>query len=571
MAAEADAFAAWFDRLTMRSVGLTMRGVAVGIRGGARVGRGWGAGLLRPGAADRLFGAADGHFVEAVLAEIGGFAGRAGRAGGVGAGAHVVEAGFLEVARLCFFGGGGARHPHPPLRGTFSRLGRRGGRRGGFAGGFLRAGQGRWAAGRAFAPRLASGLEGFAAGAEAVAAGGGAVAFGLAAVSGAAGDGGDGVFLHRGGGGEGVGGVVPGGAQGGVGVGGVAPASPHPALRATFSRLGRRGGGGAGLEAEFQFPGLQALDFVAQAGGLFEVEIGGGVAHLLLQVFEMGFEVVADQGAGRGVGADPDGDVVLFVVAVEDVGDVGLDRGGGDAVFGVVGLLLLAAAVGLGDGALHRAGLAVGVEDDLAVDVARRAADGLDQRGFGAQETLLVGIEDGDEGAFGDVEALAQEVDADEAVEAAEAEVADDLDAFEGVDVRVHVADADALLVEIFGEILGHALGEDGGEDAKPLGDGVADFAEEVVDLGTGGANLDGRVDEAGGADHLLGEDAAGLFQLPGRGGGRDGDGLRPHGVPLLEAERAVVHGRTAGESRIRRASPCGGSRRDTWRRSAAR
>ena len=57
-----------------------------------------------------------------------------------------------------------------------------------------------------------------------------------------------------------------------------------------------------------------------------------------------------------------------------------------------------------------------------------------------------------------------------------------------------------------------------------------------------GGAHLDRRVDEAGGADHLLGEDAAGLIQLPAAGRRRDVDGLRPHGVPFLESHRPVVH-----------------------------
>ena len=47
---------------------------------------------------------------------------------------------------------------------------------------------------------------------------------------------------------------------------------------------------------------------------------------------------------------------------------------------------------------------------------------------------------------------------------------------------------------------------------------------------------------QAGGADHLFGEDAAGLFDLPLCRGGRDKDGLRAHGVPLLELEGAVVH-----------------------------
>ena len=58
----------------------------------------------------------------------------------------------------------------------------------------------------------------------------------------------------------------------------------------------------------------------------------------------------------------------------------------------VVGLLLLAATLGLGHGAFHRAGDAVGVEDDLAVDVPGSAADGLDQAGFRAEETFFVSV-----------------------------------------------------------------------------------------------------------------------------------------------------------------------------------
>ena len=108
---------------------------------------------------------------------------------------------------------------------------------------------------------------------------------------------------------------------------------------------------------------------------------------------------------------------------------------GRDAVLEVIGVLLLAAALGLGHRPLHRSGDAVGVEDHLAVDVARGAADRLDQRGLGAQEALLVGIEDRDQPAFGDVEPLAQQVDADEHVVDAEPQVADQLDPLQRLDV----------------------------------------------------------------------------------------------------------------------------------------
>jgi hypothetical protein len=42
------------------------------------------------------------------------------------------------------------------------------------------------------------------------------------------------------------------------------------------------------------------------------------------------------------------------------------------------------------------------------------------ERGLAAQKAFLVGVEDGDQRAFRDVEALAQQVDADQRVEGAE-------------------------------------------------------------------------------------------------------------------------------------------------------
>src|SRR5579883_2694623 len=49
-------------------------------------------------------------------------------------------------------------------------------------------------------------------------------------------------------------------------------------------------------------------------------------------------------------------------------------------------------------------------------------------------------------------------------IKGAEPQVANDLDALDGIDVGMHVAHADALLVQVFGEVLRHALGEHGDE-----------------------------------------------------------------------------------------------------------
>ena len=171
----------------------------------------------------------------------------------------------------------------------------------------------------------------------------------------------------------------------------------------------------------------------------------------------------------------------------------------------------------------------------------------------------------------GNVEALAQQVDADQRVERAEPQVADDLDALQRVDVGVHVAHADALLVQVFGEVLGHALGQHGDQRAVALARHLADLADQIVDLGARRPHLDRRIDQAGRADHLLGEHAAGLVHLPGARRRRDADGLRPHRVPFLEAQRPVVHAGRQAEAVFgeRRLAPEVAA--DTCRRAAAR
>ena len=156
----------------------------------------------------------------------------------------------------------------------------------------------------------------------------------------------------------------------------------------------------------------------------------------------------------------------------------------------VVGLLE-GAAGGCGvEGFLDGGGDSVGVHDDTAGDVAGCASAGLDEGGFTAEEAFFVGVEDGNECHFGDLEAFAEEIDADEDVE--EAEVVDDLDALEGVDVGVEVFGFDSDLGEVAAEVFGEFFGE---EDAASFLGFEADLFEAVVDLGGGGFNFDGRVE----------------------------------------------------------------------------
>ena len=161
---------------------------------------------------------------------------------------------------------------------------------------------------------------------------------------------------------------------------------------------------------------------------------------------------------------------------------------------------------GLVHRALHRAGDPIGVQDHPPVDVARGAADGLDQRRLGAQEPLLVRVHDAHQPAFGNIEPLAQQVDPDQHVVHPEPQIADQLDPLQRLHVAVHVADLQPRLVHELGQILRHPLGQRGDERAIPRLRGLAAFDDAILHLLLDRLDLDRRVDQPGGADHLFAE-----------------------------------------------------------------
>ncbi len=161
----------------------------------------------------------------------------------------------------------------------------------------------------------------------------------------------------------------------------------------------------------------------------------------------------------------------------------------------------------------------------LPFDVARGAADGLDQGRAGAQEAFLVRIQDGNQRDFGQVQTFAQQVDAHQHVEHAQAQVAQDADALERLHLRVQVVDLHAQLLQVLGQVLRHALGQRGHQDALAFLHPLADLADQVVHLPLGRAHFHLGVDQAGRADDLL-DDLVGVLHLVGAGRGRGVDGV---------------------------------------------
>ena len=136
---------------------------------------------------------------------------------------------------------------------------------------------------------------------------------------------------------------------------------------------------------------------------------------------------------------------------------------------------------------------------------------------------------------------------------------------------RVHVAHADALLVQIFGEVLGHALGQHGDERPVAFLRHLPHLADEIVDLQCARAapRPADRSGRSGGSParrrrrRLLRSPMGPALRKPRRSAAA--------WRPIPRSAAAGCPCRRAGGNRIRRASPCGGSRRETCRRAAER
>ncbi len=218
-----------------------------------------------------------------------------------------------------------------------------------------------------------------------------------------------------------------------------------------------------------------------------------------------------------------------------------LDDGGRfDPVRLVVCHLNLAAAVGLADRALHRGGHGVGIQNHLALDMPGRPPDVLDQGLLRPQETFLVRIEDRHQRDFRQVDTLAQQVDADDDIINAQAQVSQDFDTLNCFDLRMQIMGADTHLDQVLRQVFGHALGQRGDQRALAVAHPDRDLLQQVFDLAFHRANFNFRVKNARRPDNLLHHRFAdAIFVGAGRGGGID---RLPHALlKLLELERTVV------------------------------
>ena len=131
-----------------------------------------------------------------------------------------------------------------------------------------------------------------------------------------------------------------------------------------------------------------------------------------------------------------------------------------------------------------------------------------------AQESFLVGVEDGNQRYFRQVESLAQEVYADEDIIHAGAQSVENLYAVHGLDVGVDVGRLYFHFGEVLVQFLRHALCEGCHQSALAAFDAGLYFLHEVVDLVERRLYLYQRVEKSGGAYHLFGHHTLAPFKL---------------------------------------------------------
>ena len=170
----------------------------------------------------------------------------------------------------------------------------------------------------------------------------------------------------------------------------------------------------------------------------------------------------------------------------------------------------------------------------------------MNQTAFGTQKPLFVGVQNGHQRHLGQVQTFTQQVDADQHIKRAQAQIAQDFHPLHRVDVAVQIAHLDAVVAQIIGELLGHAFGQGGDQNPLVFHHPNTDFLEHIVHLVDGGSHLDHGVNQAGGAHHLLHHIAGvGFFIVGWRG--RDKHQLAHAFFKFVQLQGSVVQG--AGQS----------------------
>ena len=137
--------------------------------------------------------------------------------------------------------------------------------------------------------------------------------------------------------------------------------------------------------------------------------------------------------------------------------------------------------------------------------VTGRPPDRLDQAGVGTQKAFLVRVQNRDKRNFWHVQSFTQQVDADQHIKYAGAQITDDLRPLDGSDIAVQVAHFDIHFFKKIRQIFRHLFRKRGNHHALIVFHARADFAQQIIHLTANRPHFHRRVQQARGANNLLG------------------------------------------------------------------
>ena len=158
--------------------------------------------------------------------------------------------------------------------------------------------------------------------------------------------------------------------------------------------------------------------------------------------------------------------------------------------------------------------------------MAGRPANRLNQGALSPQKAFLIGVKNRHQRHLGQIKAFPQQIHPHQHVVLAIAQVLDDFDPLNRVDLGVQVTHPYPILGQIVGEIFGHALGERGDDHPLVFVGPDADLTQQIIHLAFRGAHFHDRIEHPGGPNHLLHHLAVALLQLPVAWGRTHKDGL---------------------------------------------
>ena len=173
-------------------------------------------------------------------------------------------------------------------------------------------------------------------------------------------------------------------------------------------------------------------------------------------------------------------------------------------MFLIVRLLNRASPLRLLDRRPHRIRDRICIHDNMPLGISRCSANRLNQGRFRTQESLFIRIQNRHQRNLRDIQTLTKQVDADQHIEDIQTHIPDNLGAFQRVNIRMQIFDADSRIAHIVGQVFCHPLCQRRNKHLKPSIHLPVDLRNQIVDLSLDRSHLNRRIKKSRWTDHLL-------------------------------------------------------------------